>query len=249
MHHVSEVAHILRHALNNDHDRVRAYAELLITKLHEDGEDRQANILHTVLYPSLDEIGKRIVPTATCSCTGQGGGVNTTQCPAHDCTCSAPDYHDQFCPQHGQRYRSDSGVTAACGPYEAPEAFVPNMPSNECECGGYIDWEERDTHWSGSCWGICSGYPLIWRTPQEAGSGQGDDEIGDLIEASSLGTPVAKDFRESVSDEDVDRIMDRVNELDDAAFRRPPKRESYGDGPVKPHAARAKYRRGKHHRK
>lgn len=73
--------------------------------------------------------------------------------------------------------------------------------------------------------------------------------VDDLIEASSLGTPVAKAFRGSVSDEDVDRIMDRVNEMDDAMFRRAPKRESYGDGPIKPHAARAKYRRGKHHRK
>lgn len=76
-----------------------------------------------------------------------------------------------------------------------------------------------------------------------------ENDIDQLVEASSLGTPAAKAFRESVSDEDVDRIMDRVNELDDAAFRRAPKRESYGDGPIKPHAARAKYRRGKHHRK
>ena len=75
------------------------------------------------------------------------------------------------------------------------------------------------------------------------------DGIDDLIEASSLGTPAAKAFRESVSDEDVDRIMDRFNELDDATFRRPAKKESHGDGPVKPHAARAKYRRRKHHRK
>lgn len=41
-----------------------------------------------------------------------------------------------------------------------------------------------------------------------------DDEPlpGQLIEASSLGTPAARAFRESVSDEDVDRIMGRVNE-------------------------------------
>jgi len=76
-----------------------------------------------------------------------------------------------------------------------------------------------------------------------------DSEIDDLIEASSLGTPTARAFRDSVSDEDVDRIMDRVNEIDDAKFRRAPKRESYGDGPIEPHAARVKYRRGKHHRK
>ncbi|MGQ9348900.1 hypothetical protein [Mycolicibacterium gilvum] len=76
-----------------------------------------------------------------------------------------------------------------------------------------------------------------------------ENDIDQLIEASSLGTPAARAFRESVSDEDVDRIMERVNEIDDAKFRRAPKRESYGDGPIKPHAARAKYRRGKHHRK
>lgn len=63
MQHVSEVAHILRAALNDDLDNVHAYAELLITKLHEDGEDRQANILHTVLYPSLEDVGGRIMPT------------------------------------------------------------------------------------------------------------------------------------------------------------------------------------------
>ena len=80
-------------------------------------------------------------------------------------------------------------------------------------------------------------------------NGMNDDEINNLIEASSLGTPTAKAFRDSVSDEDVEQIMDRFNEMDDAAFRRPPKRETYGDGPVKPHAARAKYRRRKHHRK
>lgn len=37
-------------------------------------------------------------------------------------------------------------------------------------------------------------------------------DAGQLIEASSLGTPAARAFRESVSDEDVDRIMGRVNE-------------------------------------
>lgn len=57
-----------------------------------------------------------------------------------------------------------------------------------------------------------------------------ENDIDQLIEASSLGTPAARAFRDSVSDEDVDRIMDRVNEIDDAAFRRPPKRESYGGG-------------------
>ena len=39
------------------------------------------------------------------------------------------------------------------------------------------------------------------------------DDIDALIEASSLGTPTAKAFRDSVSDEDVDRIMDRIEQL------------------------------------
>jgi len=33
-------------------------------------------------------------------------------------------------------------------------------------------------------------------------NGMNDDEINNLIEASSLGTPTAKAFRDSVSDED-----------------------------------------------
>ncbi len=68
MQHLSEVAHILRAALNQDAEKARGYAELLITKLHEDGEDRQANILHTVLYPSLEDDGKRIMPSVNDTC-------------------------------------------------------------------------------------------------------------------------------------------------------------------------------------
>lgn len=87
MKHLSEVAHILRAALNDNRDSVHAYAELLITKLHEDGEDRQANILHTVLFPSLEDVGRRIVPSAAdrprCECTGQGS-VYSSGCPVHD---------------------------------------------------------------------------------------------------------------------------------------------------------------------
>lgn len=79
MQHLSEVAHILRAALNNDHDRVRAYAELLITKLHEDGEDRQANVLHTVLYPSLEDVGKRITPTGGSEVRHLRGGEESAQ--------------------------------------------------------------------------------------------------------------------------------------------------------------------------
>ena len=76
-----------------------------------------------------------------------------------------------------------------------------------------------------------------------------EPDIDQLIEASSLGTPTAKAFRDSVSDEDVDRIMNRFNAEEDETLRHPPKKPTYGDGPIKPHAARVKYRRGKHHRK
>lgn len=38
--------------------------------------------------------------------------------------------------------------------------------------------------------------------------------VEDLIEASSLGTPEAKALRGSVTDEQVDRIMRRVHEID-----------------------------------
>lgn len=53
--------------------------------------------------------------------------------------------------------------------------------------------------------------------------------LDQLIEASSLGAPAAKAFRESVSDEDVDRIMYRVNEADELPRRRS-KTETYGGG-------------------
>lgn len=39
--------------------------------------------------------------------------------------------------------------------------------------------------------------------------------IDTLIEASSLGTPSAKAFRDSVSEEDARRIVDRVNQMRD----------------------------------
>ena len=80
-------------------------------------------------------------------------------------------------------------------------------------------------------------------------SREDERDIDSLIEASSLGTPAAKAFRDSVSDEDVQRVMDRFTDLEDETFRRSPKKESYGDGPIEPHAARVKYRRRKHHRK
>ena len=63
MKHVSEVAHILKAALDQDVDKARAYAELLVAKLGEDGEDRQAHILNCILYPSLEDIGRRIMPS------------------------------------------------------------------------------------------------------------------------------------------------------------------------------------------
>lgn len=40
-------------------------------------------------------------------------------------------------------------------------------------------------------------------------------DIEDLIEASSLGTPAAKALRESVSEEEAQRIVDRVNQMRD----------------------------------
>lgn len=49
MQHVSEVAHILRAALDGDTARVRAYAELLASKLTDDGETRQAHIMRSIL--------------------------------------------------------------------------------------------------------------------------------------------------------------------------------------------------------
>lgn len=66
----------------------------------------------------------------------------------------------------------------------------------------------------------------------------------DLIEASSLGTPAARAFRESVSDEDVDRVMDRVNEM------RRPKKETYGAGAsdLAPSHTQKRKRRGRWHR-
>ncbi len=41
-----------------------------------------------------------------------------------------------------------------------------------------------------------------------------DRRIDELIEASSLGAPAAKALRESVSDEDVQRIVDKLNAAD-----------------------------------
>jgi hypothetical protein len=47
------------------------------------------------------------------------------------------------------RYRSDSGVTAACGPYEAPEVFVEAARGpRSCPCGlherpGSCGWCEQ----------------------------------------------------------------------------------------------------------
>lgn len=49
MKHLSEVAHIVRAAINSDEERVRAYAALLAKKLTEDGEDRQAHIIVSIL--------------------------------------------------------------------------------------------------------------------------------------------------------------------------------------------------------
>lgn len=49
MQHLSEVAQILRAALAGDENRVRSYAELLMLKLSEEGEARQAKIIDQIL--------------------------------------------------------------------------------------------------------------------------------------------------------------------------------------------------------
>ena len=50
MQHLSEVAHILRAALDGDIEKARSYAELLASKLTDDGEMRQAHILRCILH-------------------------------------------------------------------------------------------------------------------------------------------------------------------------------------------------------
>lgn len=50
MQHLSEVAHILTASLAGDTEKVRAYAELLASKLTDDGETRQAHILRCILH-------------------------------------------------------------------------------------------------------------------------------------------------------------------------------------------------------
>lgn len=52
----------------------------------------------------------------------------------------------------------------------------------------------------------------VYKKSEEHKRKLSEAKLGQLIEASSLGTPAARAFRESVSDEDVDRIMGRVNE-------------------------------------
>jgi len=48
-----------------------------------------------------------------------------------------------------------------------------------------------------------------------------DEGVSDLIERGSLGTPEAKALRESVSDESVAKVMDRVREMDKCAHPNP----------------------------
>lgn len=49
MQHLSEVAHILNAAIDGEPQKAIAYAELLASKLAEDGEVRQANILRSIV--------------------------------------------------------------------------------------------------------------------------------------------------------------------------------------------------------
>ena len=50
MQHLSEVAHILGAALDGNTQKVRDYADLLASKLADDGETRQAHILRSILH-------------------------------------------------------------------------------------------------------------------------------------------------------------------------------------------------------
>lgn len=50
MQHLSEVAHIVQAALDQDEERIHDYTELLSAKLAEDGETRQAHILRSILH-------------------------------------------------------------------------------------------------------------------------------------------------------------------------------------------------------
>lgn len=78
----------------------------------------------------------------------------------------------------------------------------------------------------GKFWRVkgANGHDVTWNylvnnrsplTPTESASGtdRAERRIDELIEASSLGAPSAKAARESVSDEDAQRIIDRVNQI------------------------------------
>lgn len=45
MEHVSEVAKIVEHALAGNRDAVKSYGQLLVDKLRNDGEEKQAKII------------------------------------------------------------------------------------------------------------------------------------------------------------------------------------------------------------
>lgn len=50
MQHLSEVVHILQAAIDGKPDKACDYAELLATKLTDDGETRQAHILRSIIH-------------------------------------------------------------------------------------------------------------------------------------------------------------------------------------------------------
>jgi hypothetical protein len=84
MQHISEVARILEAALAGNTAKIRDYAELLASKLADEGETRQAHILRSILHdipqPQITASEWR------CCCAWQGGAPYTSQCPIHDDT-------------------------------------------------------------------------------------------------------------------------------------------------------------------
>lgn len=90
-------------------------------------------------------------------------------------------------------------------------------PTTTCpHCGQQIalpiSWRRRATDETGRAVMRASMLPQDHRCPKEAP--QVSDDIRDLIERGSFGTPEAKRLRESVSDEDVARVLRRVRELE-----------------------------------
>lgn len=113
-----------------------------------------------------------------------------------------------ICPDCRQDYGPEAHVCPVSGGTRCPKCYSL-CPDNEVEDNVCIDCFEA--------------------------ASLSDKRIDELIEASSLGTPAAKAFRESVSDEEAQRMVDRVNGG--------PKKLTYGDGPGNPHADRSERKR------